>query len=280
MSSPPLSCGYATSVSCFYQGQWHNFILHPTRSSTNRCPLTLFKFGSRRDRPPPANRRLTPPPRQALSKPEPSSTLRAETARSDDSPPPLATLHDLGINVSPSTTEATGHSVGTHPNQLHMTQDAETLAIPQSPRAPFEKQDQSPRHRPRSQPTRQLTSHHPFCASQPSSSTPQPRPIADRFSTDPRACSSPVRISHSHDRFPLAEPLATLKNPEAAALPRRHQSRIFTSGASPKITVELPTSSTALYQQSITRFLDQYVPAAGPHPLQPATAGALKERVS
>ena len=261
-----LICGYATLCFLFYQGQWQ-LILHPTRSSTP-LPANLFKFGADETGLPQLTGAWTPATPGSRYANLTILYLRGGDGSLDDSTAALATLHDLGINVFAFDYRGYGHSVGTHPNQLHMTQDAETAlqylitsrAIPEKQIIPYGIGLGA------SLATHLAITHSALPAIILDSPALDPLQIA---LNDPRTKLLPVR-SLFHDRFPLAEPLATLKTPKLLLSPGV-TNPAFTSGASPKITVELPTSSTALYQQSITRFLDQYVPAAGPHPLQPAT---------
>jgi hypothetical protein len=100
-------------------------------------------------------------------------------------------------------------------------------------------------------------------------------PRADLLSLavrDPRAKLLPVRLLF-HERFPLAEPLSSLHTPKLLISRTTAPDQTFLRAADPRFTVELASPSQALYNQSLTRFLDQYanqsllpapVPSAAP----------------
>ena len=83
--------------------------------------------------------------------------------------------------------------------------------------------------------------------------------LLDVAVTDPRATLLPVRLLF-HERFPLAEPLSTLRTPKLLVSRNTSPDQTFRDAADPKLTVELASSSALLYNQALTRFLDQYVP--------------------
>ena len=259
-----LICGYATLCFLFYQGQWQ-LILHPTHSSTP-LPANMFKFGADETGLPQLTGIWTPASEGRYA----NLTilyLRGGDGSLDDSAAALSTLHDLGINVFAFDYRGYGHSVDAHPNQLRMTQDAETAlqylitsrAIPEKQIIPYGIGLGA------SLATHLAATHPALPALILDSPAKDPLEIV---LNDPRTKFLPVH-SLFHDRFPLAEPLATLKTPKLLLSPGV-TSPAFTSASSPKITVELTTPSTALYSQSIARFLDQYVPTTGFQPLQPA----------
>ncbi len=77
---------------------------------------------------------------------------------------------------------------------------------------------------------------------------------------DPRSHLIPVSLLF-HEHFPLAAPLATLKTPKLLLSRNASPNQSFLHASDPKLTVELPSLSETLYTQSLTRFLDQYLPA-------------------
>jgi|GEM_PF-741649 len=261
-----LLCGYATLCLLFYQGQWQ-LILHPTHSSTP-LPTNLFKFGADETGLPQLTGIWTSAAEGSRYANLTILYLRGGDGSLDDSTAALATLHDLGINIFAFDYRGYGHSVDAHPNQLRMIQDAETAlqylttsrAIPEKQIIPYGIGLGT------SLATHLAATHPAIPALILDSPARDPLDIA---LNDPRTKLLPVHYLF-HDRFPLAEPLATLKIPKLLLSPNA-TNPAFTSAANPKITVELPTPSTALYTQSIARFLDQYVPATGLHPLQPTT---------
>ena len=63
-----------------------------------------------------------------------------------------------------------------------------------------------------------------------------------------------------HERFPLAAPLASLQTPKLLiADPKAPRPETFTTAAAPRITVTLASRSGPLFDEAITRFLDQYL---------------------
>jgi hypothetical protein len=90
---------------------------------------------------------------------------------------------------------------------------------------------------------------------------------------DPRATFLPVRLLF-HERFPLAEPLATLRTPKLLISRSTELDQAFRMASDPKLTVELASPSALLYTQSITRFFDQYLQPAPIPKLVPSTAPA------
>jgi hypothetical protein len=74
---------------------------------------------------------------------------------------------------------------------------------------------------------------------------------------DSRATLLPVRLLF-HERFPLAEPLSTLRTPKLLISRTTAPDQTFRNASDPKLTVELASPSPVLYDQSLARFLDQY----------------------
>jgi hypothetical protein len=90
---------------------------------------------------------------------------------------------------------------------------------------------------------------------------------------DPRAKLLPVRLLF-HERFPLAEPLSTLHTPKLLISRTTSPDQTFLRASDPKYTVELASPSKALYNQSLTRFLDQYSAQSLPPAPVPSVAPA------
>jgi hypothetical protein len=82
--------------------------------------------------------------------------------------------------------------------------------------------------------------------------------LLDVATRDPRARLLPVRLLF-HERFPLAEPLSTLRTPKLLLSRTTAPDQAFLQASEPRFTVELASPSAVLYNQSLTRFLDQYV---------------------
>jgi hypothetical protein len=82
--------------------------------------------------------------------------------------------------------------------------------------------------------------------------------LLDVAMRDPRATLLPVRLLF-HERFPLTGPLSTLRTPKLLLSRTTSPDQTFLHASDPKLTVELASPSALLYNQSLTRFLDQYV---------------------
>jgi uncharacterized protein len=256
-----LLCGYLTICLLFYQGQWQ-LVLHPTRTTASPqsiagAPYDLIHFGPDESAIP----QLTgwwipsaPGGRYAnttlLYLPGSDGSLAGSISA-------LANLHNLGINVFALDYRGYGQSAPTHPNQLNMTQDADSA---------WNYLNTS-----RGIPARQvvlygtgvgasLATHlaaiHPV-----SPAIMLDSPQADLLGAalrDHRSSLIPVRLLF-HERFPLAEPLSTLQTPKLLLSRTASPEQAFRTAANPKLSVELTTPSEALYNQSLTRFLDEYV---------------------
>jgi hypothetical protein len=80
-----------------------------------------------------------------------------------------------------------------------------------------------------------------------------------------------------HERFPLAEPLATLKIPKLLiSSSQKAEPSAFVTAATPKLTASLPSLTGPLYSQTVTRFLDQYVAASSPQFVPSVAPAATK----
>jgi pimeloyl-ACP methyl ester carboxylesterase len=256
-----LLCGYLTLCLLLYQGQWQ-LVLHPTRTSTSPAsiagiPYELIHFGPDDS----ATSQLTgwwipaaPGSRYApitiLFLPDGNGSLT-------NSIPALASLHNLGLNVFAFDYRGYGQSAAARPSQQTMTQDADsasqyltaTRAIPAQRIVPYGTGVGA------SLATSLAANHNTI----PALILDTPRAdLLDVAIRDPRAKLLPVRLLF-HERFPLAEPLSTLRTPKLLLSRTTSPDQTFLHASDPKFTVELASPSEALYNQSLTRFLDQYV---------------------
>jgi pimeloyl-ACP methyl ester carboxylesterase len=267
-----LFCGYLTFCLLFYQGQWQ-LVLHPTRTksaphSIGGVPYELIHFG--------VDETATPQlagwwiPTAADSRYAQTTILFFSGSDGSlvDSVPTLVSLHNLGINVFAFDYRGYGQSAATHPTQQNMTHDADSawqyLTIS------------------RSIPPEHIilygTGIGASLATHLAATFPTipalilDAPHADLLDTvlhDQHSALLPVRLLF-HEYYPLAEPLSTLHTPKLLISRDGSQAKAFRNAADPKFTVEFPTPSEALYNQSVTRFLDQFLT---PTPqLMPSTA--------
>jgi pimeloyl-ACP methyl ester carboxylesterase len=259
-----LLCGYLTFCLLFYQGQWQ-LVLHPTRTTTSPqsvagIPYELIHFGPDESAVPQLTGWWIPSDPGGRYANSILLFLPGSDGSLADTIPTLASLHNLGINVFAFDYRGYGQSAPTRPNQQNMTQDAESawryLNIS--------------RHIPAEQIllygigvgaslATQLAASH---AASPALILDSPHAdLLDAARQDHRSDLIPVRLLF-RQRFPLAEPLSKLHTPKLLISRSVSPDKAFLKAADPKLTVELATPSEALYQQSLTRFLGEYVTPA------------------
>jgi uncharacterized protein len=256
-----LFCGYLTFCWLFYQGQWQ-LVLHPERTtsspqSISGIPYELIRFGPDES----ATPQLTgwwipsdPGGRYAhltiLFLPGGNGSLATSI-------PTLASLHNLGINVFAFDYRGYGQSAATRPSQQSMTRDADSAwQYLTTSRALMAKQIVPYGTGIGASLATSLAIVH---SEIPALILDAPR--ADLLTIamrDPRATLLPVRLLF-HERFPLAEPLSTLHTPKLLISRATSLDQTFLTASDPKLTVEFTSPSAVLYQESFTRFLDQYV---------------------
>jgi len=267
-----LLCGYLTLCLLFYQGQWQ-LVLHPTRTSANPAsiagiPYEFIRFGPDESATPqltgwwiPAAPGSRYAPITILFLPDGNGSLA-------NSIPILASLHNLGLNVFAFDYRGYGQSAPARPSQQSMTQDTDTAwqyltttrAISTQRIIPYGTGVGT------SLASRLAADHNTI----PALILDTPR--ADLLNVairDPRAKLLPVRLLF-HERFPIAEPLSTLHTPKLLISRTTSPDQTFLRASDPKYTVELASPSPVLYNQSLTRFLDQY-PAQYPARSLPPT---------
>jgi uncharacterized protein len=273
-----LFCGYLTICLLFYQGQWQ-LVLHPTRTTTNPqsidgTPYNLIHFGPDESAIPQLIGWWIPSAPNGRYATTTLLFLPGSDGSLADDIPTLATLHNLGINVFAFDYRGYGQSAPTRPNQQNMIHDADSawryLTIS--------------RHTPAQHIVlygtgvgASLATH--LAVTQPTSpalilDAPQ-ADLLDAVLRDHRSKLVPVHLLF-RERFPLAEPLSNLRTPKLLVSRTASPDKAFLTAAEPKRTVELAASSEALYQQSLTRFLDEYlapgsIPQLVPSPAPPST---------
>jgi pimeloyl-ACP methyl ester carboxylesterase len=273
-----LVCGYASLCLLLYQGQWQ-LILHPKQTTSAPAsiagvPVETLRFGTDESGTPQLTGWMIPAVGGGRYAGVTVLYLPSGDGSLVDASQTLAMLHGLGVAVFAFDYRGYGQSVAVHPNQERMMQDADWAfaylkglrAVPESSIVPYGVGVGA------SLATHLAAAHAGIPAVVLDS--PGPDPMATVLA-DPRTKFLPVRWL-LHDRFPLAEPLATLKTPKLLILPGKDDQRLQ-SAPDPKITVfEVPQRSSATYQPMmmgwLSRFFDQYV-GAKVQPLQPGAAG-------
>jgi hypothetical protein len=269
-----LLCGYLTFCLLFYQGQWQ-LVLHPTRTSSSPAsiagiPYELIRFSSDESATPQLTGWWIPSDLGGRYTHLTILFLADGNGSLANAIPTLASLHNLGLNVFAFDYRGYGQSAAARPSQQSMTRDADSAWQYLTT-------------------SRGLTAQHivPYgtgvgasLATHLAVSNPaipalildSPRAdLLDVARRDPRATLLPVRLLY-HERFPLAEPLSTLRTPKLLLSRTTSPDQTFRDASDPKLTVELASPSALLYNQSITRFLDQYLPPAPVPALVPSPA--------
>jgi uncharacterized protein len=250
-----LICAYLTLSLLFYQGQWQ-LVLHPQHKA--EAPETSWiHFGPDESAIPQLTGRWIPAAPGARYADATILFLPSGDGSLSDFNPTLDRLHNLGINVFAFDYRGYGYSADTHPNQLRMTQDAESAwtylnasrNIPAHQIIPYGIGVGA------SLATHLAANHSDI----PALILESPKgDLLDAVRHDSHASLMPVRLLF-HEDFPLAAPLTSLQTPKLLLTTSASPGKAFETAADPKLTVEFPNPSDALYTQSITRFLDQYL---------------------
>jgi pimeloyl-ACP methyl ester carboxylesterase len=264
-----LVCGYLTLCLLFYQGQWQ-LILHPTRTSASPpsiggAPYQLIHFGPDESATPQLTGWWIPAAAGSRYTGSTILFLRGSDGSLADSIPTLSILHNLGINVFAFDYRGYGQSANVHPNQERMTWDAAAAwqylqtTRAEQPIIPYGTGTGA------SLATQLAVSH----ASIPALVLESPHTdLLDVVRRDTPSRILPIGLLF-HDCFPLAAPLAALRTPKLLLSSSGEAPSAFRTASDPKLTVELSAPSDALYAQSLSRFLDQYLPPAA---IVPSTA--------
>jgi hypothetical protein len=271
-----LLCGYLTFCLLFYQGQWQ-LVLHPVRtanspSSIAGVPYELIRFGPDES----ATPQLTgwwipsdPDARYAtftiLFLPDGNGSLA-------DSIPTLASLHNLGINIFAFDYRGYGQSATARPSQQSLTRDADSAwqYLITSRHIAAQQIILYGTGIGTSLATRLASTHSAI----PALILDAPRAdLLDVAMRDPRATFIPVHLLF-HERFALAQPLSILRTPKLLLSRTAAPDQVYLTASNPRVSVELTSSSPVLYKQSLTRFLDQYLPSAPVPQLMPSPAPA------
>jgi hypothetical protein len=271
-----LFCGYLTFCWLFYQGQWQ-LVLHPARTASSPpsiagIPYELIRFGPDESATPQLTGWWIPSDPGGRYAHLTILFLTDGNGSLANSIPTLAHLHNLGINVFAFDYRGYGQSAAIRPSQQSMIHDTASAlqyltnsrAIPAKQIVPYGTGTGA------SLATALAIAHSDI----PALILDAPR--ADLLNVamrDPRATLLPVRLLF-HERFPLAQPLSALHTPKLLISRATSLDQAFLTASDPRLTVELTSSSAVLYQQSLTRFLDQYLPPAAIPQLVPSPAPA------
>jgi pimeloyl-ACP methyl ester carboxylesterase len=256
--------GYLTLCVVFSHSQWQ-LVLHPSRTVATTpaaigLPFQEVHFGH-------DGVAATEPP-QLDGWWIPSDTPSAATAlllhggdgSMSDALAQARTLHDARLNVLLFDYRGYGRSLGAHPTQDSMRQDAESALTYLT--------------RDRSISLGRVLLYGTgvggsdavqLCAAHPANTLPAiilesaEGDLAARAGADPRSKAVPFRLLF-HEDFPLAAPLRTLATPKLLLTHTNGNTPlIFQQAADPKMTVELPPNDQGAELSSLNRFLSTYI---------------------
>ena len=269
-----LFCGYLTFCLLFYQGQWQ-LVLHPTRTSAAPvsiagAPYQLLHFGPDESATPQLTGWWIPASPGARYANTTALFLPSGDGSLANAIPTIAALHNLGLNVFAFDYRGYGQSAPTRPSQQNMAHDVDSAwqyltnsrAIPEQQIIPYGTGVGASL-------ATQLAANH---SAIPALILDAPEAdLLEAAQRDPRSRLIPLGLLF-HEQFPLATQLSTLKTPKLLLSRSTSPAPSFHTAADPKLTVELPSPSDPLYSQSLTRFLDQYLPTSPAPKLVPSAA--------
>lgn len=262
-----LACGYLALCLLFYQGQWQ-IVLHPARTATapqsiNGAPYQLIHFGPDETAIPQLTGWWIPAPPNGRYASATVLFLPRGDGSLVDSLPTLSALHNLGINVFAFDYRGYGQSANTHPNQKKMLHDADSAwqyltgsrAIPGREIIPYGTGVGA-----------SIAAHLAGIHSEiPALILNSPHTdLLNVAKRDRRSGLLPVELLFDED-FPLTGPLKSLQTPKllfSNAKSPDTSSEAYRTASEPKATVEFASPAQARYQQSVTKFLDQYLSPA------------------
>jgi uncharacterized protein len=271
-----LVCAYVAVCALFAWGQWQ-LVLHPSRTVARR-PSELgldaqqAHFGVDGSGQPQLTGWWIPATASGNDHSAPAVLLlHGGDGSLADALPRAATLHSLGLGVLIFDYRGFGQSLGQHPTEALMRNDAEsglrylttTRGLQRTQIIPYGIGLGASL-------ATELCAEYPDLPALVTESADGD--TLSRVRRDPRARIVPVGWLF-HERFPLADPLHHLRTPKlllswqtpAAAELSRLPTVEAERAADPKMTAEIPAGDDAAFQATMRRFLDSYVP----HP--PAT---------
>lgn len=255
-------CIYATLCLLYHRGQWQ-IVLHPVHATDQLPPSTDFIRFAPND--------TGQPQLAGISLPAPANGqysgftvlfLAGGDGSISNATPILTELQSVGLNVFAFDYRGYGFSANLHPDQQRMTYDAEaawryltsTKKVSPSTIIPYGTGVGASL-------AAFLVASHPevkaFVLDSPHVDLLE---LARRDS--PRLL--PIGLLF-HERFPLREPLSRLHTPKLLIADAHTPApAAYDSAADPKLTVFLPSRSGPLFDQAITRFLDEYLKPPSP----------------
>lgn len=253
-----LLFAWATLSLLYYQGQWQ-LVLHPSRTvATTPASLGLnfteLRFADDVTGTPQLHGWLIPSGNTAAPT---ALILHSADGSIADALPRALTLHNAGLNVLLFDYRGYGKSVGQHPTEVTMQQDADAALTFLT----------STQH---IAPQNIILYGHGIGASLAVALAAQNHDIpaiildapdgdlAGRVIHDPHSSLVPAGLLF-HETFPLAEPLRTLTTPKLLISYAGSAPSALANAADPKVTAELPSPNDPALARTIQSFLDLYV---------------------
>jgi pimeloyl-ACP methyl ester carboxylesterase len=273
-----LLLSWGTLCLLWYQGQWQ-LVLHPSRTVATTpasvgLQFTELHFADDTTGLPQLNGWLISATGSTLTPSAPTALLLHSADGSiADALSRALTLHNAGLNVLLFDYRGYGRSVGQHPTETTMQQDAEAALNWLI----------STQHIP---PQSIILYGNGIGASLAVTLAAQRHDIpaiildapdgdlTDRVAHDPHSSLVPARFLFNQT-FPLAEPLRTLTTPKLLISYTSSTPAALTNAADPKVTAELPSPNDPKLIPTIQRFLDQY-DTPNTHAHNALTASRLK----
>jgi pimeloyl-ACP methyl ester carboxylesterase len=258
-----LLLAWGTLCLLWYQGQWQ-LVLHPSRTVATTpasvgLNFTELHFADDATGVPQLHGWLIPAaPADTLTPAAPTALLlHAADGSIADALPRALTLHNAGLNVLLFDYRGYGRSVGQHPTEATMQQDAAaalnwliaTQHIPPQNIILYGNGIGA------SLVVTLAAQHHDI----PAVILDAPDgDLTDRVAHDPHSSLVPARLLF-HETFPLAEPLRTLTTPKLLISYASSTPSTLANAADPKTTTELPSLNNPTLIPTIQRFVDEYI---------------------
>jgi pimeloyl-ACP methyl ester carboxylesterase len=255
-----LFCSYGSLMLLYWLSQWQ-IVLHPDKAAQRQAaPPGLIRFGPDESGQPQLTGEWLAAPQGGRYANRTILFLAGGDGSRGDFRKTVESLQGLGINVFNFDYRGYGLSGSVHPSQQRMLEDSElawsylvgTRGIAAGSIVPYGTGVGA------SLAVHLAETHKEI----PAVILDSPRAdLLDFARADPRSHLLPVDWLF-HERFPLARPLSIMTTPKLLLQRREDDTPAFATAAAPKITVKLSSDTDgALSGQSVTRFLDQYLPA-------------------
>lgn len=268
-----LVCAYLTLCGLFFRGQWQ-LVLHPSRTAATPSTVSgteAVRFGAAATGLPQLTGCWIPAAPGARFQNLTLLYLHGGDGSLANDQATLADLHNLGMSIFAVEYRGFGQSADLHPSQQSMTEDTDQAWTYLTSSRGLQPGQIVPYGRGLGA---SLALHLATeMAATPAVILDDPDfDVEQRARRDPRSSLVPFGLLF-RNRFPLFPALDELKTPKLILSRDAQEDSAILRAADPKMTVALPPASPgSAFPDAVSRFLDQYIPAAGPHGLVPTPA--------